>query len=391
MARIYLDARNITAQPAGVARYAQSLIPELVRQASHHEFIVIRHSSNQTPLEIPGHATDHRPPNLREVFIDLPIDNLLNFLLGRLALTKVFAENGPADIYHDLFHILPRNAARTNPTPHKPCKIVLTLHDFVWLDHARQSQATLRAAASIQTFARIAIPYALRHADHVISISEPTTRRAADWIDRSRITTISHGVDPVFFQPTEPPTDILPGLITQQTPYIVAIGNHKKYKNLGLLIDAFAKLRAQTQQGHLVLIGDCQPLAPLIARQNLENHITLTGFLSDQQLRQVLGHARAFVFPSLIEGFGLPILEAMAMGIPTVICDREPMRSIAGDAALRFHPYAPSELARILQSIFRNDALHLKLSQASLHRARQFTWPLTAQKTLAVYDQLLAT
>ncbi len=391
MARIYLDARNITANPAGVARYARSLIPELVLQAPHHEFIVIRHTSNTTPLEIPGHTPQNPPANLREVAIDLPIDNLANFLLGRRALAKIFAQNGPADIYHDLFHILPRNVASANPPNEKPCKVVITLHDFVWLDHARQSQATWHAAALIYAFAKTAIPYALKVSDHVISISNPTTKRAADWIDLQRITTISHGVDEVFSQPTPPPTDILPGLIAQNTPYIVAIGNHKEYKNLRLLIDAFAQIRAHNPHlpAHLVLIGDCEPLSDHITRAGIQNHTTLTGFLSDEQLRQVLGHARAFVFPSLIEGFGLPILEAMAMGIPTLICDLEPMRSIAGDAALRFPPHDASKLAKMLQRVLQDDDLHQQLVAKSRSRASEFRWPLTAQKTLTVYNQLL--
>lgn len=390
MARIYLDARNITAKPAGVARYAQCLIPELVLQAPQHEFVVIRHSSNQTPLEVPGYTTENRPPNLREVFIDLPIADLVSFLFGGRALSKVFAENGRADIYHDLFHILPLGAQNTNPPPDKRCKVVLTMHDFLWLDHTYQSQGTRHGAVTMYAFARVAIPYALRNSDHVISISGPTTRRAEDWIDRNRITTISHGVDPVFSQPTPPPTDVLPGLIAENTPYFVAIGNHKKYKNLPLLIEAFAKLRTKTQQGHLVLIGDCAPLAGHVNSLNLQEHVTITGFLTDEQLRKVLGHARAFVFPSLIEGFGLPILEAMAMGIPTLICDLEPMRSIAGDAALRFQPKDSAELAQLLQSVLTNDDFHQQLASKSRLRASEFRWPLTAQKTLAVYDQLLS-
>ena len=389
MARIYLDARNITAKPAGVARYAQCLIPELVLQAPQHEFIVIRHSSNQTPLEVPGFTAENRPPNLREVAIDLPIADLASFLFGGRALAKIFAENGPADIYHDLFHILPLGANNSNPPPDTRCKVVLTMHDFLWLDHAYQSQGTRHGAVTMYAFARVAIPYALRKSDHVISISGPTTRRSEDWIDRSRITTISHGVDPVFFQPTQPPTDVLPGLIAQNTPYFVAIGNHKKYKNLRLLIEAFAKVRQKTQQGHLVLIGDCAPLAGNVSSLQLDDHVTITGFLTDEQLRQVLGHARAFVFPSLIEGFGLPILEAMAMGIPTIICDLEPMRSIAGDAALRFQPHDASELANTLQNVLQNDELHQELAHKSRQRAHEFQWPLTANKTLAVYEQLL--
>ncbi|MGM0556941.1 MAG: hypothetical protein ACQEVA_11230, partial [Myxococcota bacterium] len=87
MARIYLDARNITEHPAGVARYAQSLIPELVRQAPQHDFVTIRHSSNREPIDVLGY-------DLEEVFVDTAIDNMDNFLRGARTLRKVFREHG---------------------------------------------------------------------------------------------------------------------------------------------------------------------------------------------------------------------------------------------------------------------------------------------------------
>ncbi|MBA2661901.1 MAG: glycosyltransferase family 4 protein [Bradymonadaceae bacterium] len=375
MARIYLDARNITAEPAGVARYARCLIPELVAQGKDHEFIVIRHASNRTPLELDG--------PLKEVFIDRPIDNLSNFLFGSRSLRQVFATNGPADLYHDLFHILPRGAARANPGA--PCKVVVTLHDFVWIDHARDSQSSWLSAKTIEIFARSAIPHALRAADHVISISEPTTARATAYIDAERITTIPHGVTPEFFAHTASTTRAF------SEPYVVAVGNDKRYKNLHLLIEAFAIARKKLTRGHLVLIGNCKGLDDAIAQAGISEHVTRTGFLSDEALRDALASAQLFVFPSLVEGFGLPILEAMAMGVPTLVCDLEPMRTIGADAALRFSPHDATALATLIERVFEDESLHTRLASAGRARASEFRWPLTAEKTLAVYERVLST
>ncbi len=379
MARIYLDARNITARPAGVARYALSLIPELVRQAPHHEFIVIRHASNRNPIEVLGYG-------LQEVFVDHPIDNLENFALGAPMLRKLFAEHGAPDIYHDLFHILPMG---TRLAAGKDAKIVVTLHDLVWIDYPHQSQPSWMKAESIRAFALAAIPYALKAADHVICVSEPTARRARGWLERGQFTTIYHGVTPEFFRPAPAPGDVLPALVGDEIPYVVAIGNAKPYKNLHRLIDAFARLRPQLDQGHLVLVGDCEGLRPQIAWSQVAEHITLTGFLDDDQLRSVLGHARLFVFPSLVEGFGLPILEAMAMGVPTVVSDLEPMRTIGGEAALKVDPNNTGELADAMRRVLIDERLHDRLVEKGQRRAAEFRWPMTARKTLQVYRKVL--
>lgn len=383
MARIYLDARNITENPAGVARYALSLIPQLVHLAPQHEFVVIRHASNRDP--IPG---AHRLSAINrwvETFVDCPIDNMQNFALGAPVLRQVFRQFGPPDLFHDLFHILPRGIRWAAPG----AKIVVTLHDLVWLEHPHESQPTWLKAESIRAFARMAIPYALKTADHVISVSEPTARRARRWLQAGRYTTIPHGVAPAFFDPHPPPSPEVVGHLAPGTPWVVAIGNAKPYKNLDRLIDAFARARPALGGAKLVLIGDCGALGGAIAWSGAGEDIIRTGILDDIELRRVLGHARCFVFPSLVEGFGLPILEAMAMGIPTIVSDLEPMRSIAGDAALPVDPYHSGALAQAIIKLMTDDDAHRHYAQAARQRAALFTWPQTARQTLAVYEKLL--
>lgn len=371
MARIYLDARNITAQPAGVARYARCLIPELVRLAPEHEFIVIRHDSNPEPIETDG--------RLKEIFVSQPIDDLSNFLIGHRTLRDVFKKAGAPDIYHDLFHILPRFARRAVGK----AKIILTLHDFVWLDHADASQPTFLKARTIEAFARVAIPHALEASDFVISISEPTTRRAAPWLTDGAHATISHGVHESFFEPVPAPTKLLD--LPPGAPYLVAIGNDKPYKNLQRLVEAFANITPDFPNARLVLVGNCNQLT---IPEPAASAVLRPGFLDDATLRCVLGHARAFAFPSLVEGFGLPILEAMAMGIPTLVSDLEPMRTVAGDAAILINPLNTHDIARKLRALLSDDALHARHAELSRTHARTFRWSHTAQKTLAIYHRL---
>jgi glycosyltransferase involved in cell wall biosynthesis len=379
MARIYLDARNITEHPAGVARYAQSLIPELVRQAPDHDFVTIRHSSNREPIDVLGY-------DLKEVFVDTDIDNMDNFLRGARTLRKVFREHGEPDIYHDLFHILPlglRVGRGGSP------KVVVTLHDLVWIEHPHESQPTWMQAEAIRAFAKVAIPHTLRAADHVISVSEPTAERARPWLPADKVTTIYHGVDPEFFEEHAPPSVVLPELVERETPYVVAIGNSKPYKNLGRLIAALGLARKRVPNLELVLIGNCADLRPKIEAAGLSNAVHIPGFLDDDELRRVLGHAHLFVFPSLVEGFGLPVLEGMAMGVPTIVSDLEPMRTVAGDGGMKVDPRNTEAMADAIADVATDDALHDELAERGRNRATDFRWPLTARKTLQVYKKLL--
>lgn len=380
MARIYLDARNITSNPSGVARYASALIAELVRQAPEHDFVAIRHRSNQDPLVVNG------CDNLEEIHVDCPIDGMQNFAFGHRTLQAAFARGGEPDLYHTLFHMLP--AKTRSIIGDRP--VVTTLHDFVWLDHPDASQPTFFKARSIQAFARMSIPRALRTSDRVIAISEPTRRRARSFVADEKMTTISHGVDASFFESPPMPTGEFAELLDPDRPYVVAIGNDKEYKNLALLVDAFEKLCDEGLSARLVLVGNCQGLNTRIAHKDFSEWVTLTEFVGDETLRRILGHARAFAFPSKVEGFGLPILEAMAMGVPTIVADVEPMRSIADEAALLVDPDDAEQLSHLLMRILTDDDLADRLAVRGRRRASQFRWPDTARRTLDVYEELLS-
>jgi glycosyltransferase involved in cell wall biosynthesis len=374
MARILLDARNITDTPAGVARYAMQLIPELIRLAPHHHFVALRHTSNRKTLGVEG---------LDEVYVSTPIHNLINYLLGPTTLRSVFEQCGEPDLYHNLFHILPRNVRRE-------IKVVVTLHDLIWIDHARESQDSLTQAWAVKTFASFAIPRALDRADHVICVSEPTRDRALNWLETTPSTVIPHGVGERFFRPPPSPTPLIAKWQKEGAKFAVAIGNAKPYKNLTRVIEAFAEVSEHIDNCHLVLIGNCEGLRPHIERTDMSPRVHLVGFLDDPDLRSFLGHARLFVFPSTVEGFGLPILEAMAMGTPTLVSDREPMRSVAGDAAVRIDPFAVSPMAQEIRDIFENDQRAGRLSEEGKAHASKFLWETTARKTLAVYETTLA-
>ncbi len=379
---ILLDARNLTDTPAGVGNYAKNLIPRLVEQAGDAmRWIVIRHESNLTPL----HTLDD-PSRYMELSSPHNHGDLRDFALGSADLHKWLRTWGPVDIVHDLFHISPFRWF--NFGPHYQPKFITTLHDFIWIDHPLASQPTLSKALWVKTFGTLSIPHTIYHSDHVICVSEATRERASLWLDPGASSVIAHGVHPSFFeQPPALPETLINEIANE--PYICCVSNDKRYKNVDILLQAFAAHRRRHQTGKLVLVGKYQRLRHMAAELGISDHVVFTGILNQDQMHAVVAHGTLFVFPSLVEGFGLPPLEAMACGVPTAIADIEPMRSIADSGAMRFDPHNPEELGLIISRQLQREDLHQHWKERAQQRARQFTWERCAQHTLDVYRNLL--
>ncbi len=365
MTTVLVDARNITADPTGVGRYARALLPRMIAERPDWQWVVLRHQSNREPLF-----------DAREVFVASPIDGLQNYLRGGAVFRDALGGHS-ADVVHSLFHILPRKFAR-------PARTVVTAHDFIWIDHPEISQRTALGAFTTARFARRAIPDALRAADVVIAVSEATATRATRWIDRSKIRTSPHGVEPRYFEALPPDDAIVEHLRRDHGRYIVAVGNDKQYKNLQTLVRAFAQLRDRSCR--LVLVGRCDGVVALAGELGVADRVIAAGRLDDVDLRRVVGNATCFVFPSLVEGFGLPPLEAMALGVPTIVSDLEPMRSVAGEAALRFEPTDAGALAVLIGAVLDDRILRERLAEDGRARAREFDWDVTARETLRAYE-----
>jgi glycosyltransferase involved in cell wall biosynthesis len=344
------------------------LIPRLVKIAPEHDWVILRHSSNRKRLV--GGAAE-------EVFIDLPIDGPRNFLTGSRAYGHVFERSGTPDVIHSLFHILPRGI---DPG----IRVVVTAHDFIWIDHPEISQKNAMAAWTMRRFARRAIPYALQRADRVIAVSQATADRAAAWVAPEAIEVIPHGVEPRYFEPPPPADPIIDYLRADGARYLLAVGNDKHYKNLHTLIRAFAAVAPRFDRLRLALVGRCEALEPLADELGVSDRVAFLGFLEDEDLRRVYGNASCFVFGSLVEGFGLPPLEAMAMGVPTIVSDLEPMRSVVADGALRFEPTDVAALAELLRQVLGDSRVAQNLSETGRLRARTFDWDETAARTLEV-------
>lgn len=169
--------------------------------------------------------------------------------------------------------------------------------------------------------------------------------------------------------------------------YVLFLGNRGEYKDFPLMLEAFAELATRQSGTSLLAVGGgsfTEDERALISRWGLGTRV-IQSAASDRELPGICAGARAFVFPSRYEGFGLPALEAMACGTPTLLADSSSLPEVGGDAALYFHPGDSSALAAQLDRLLRDDELRRDLSLKGLARARLFTWWRTARDTAQGY------
>jgi glycosyltransferase involved in cell wall biosynthesis len=375
VARIAIDARVITGERDGVGRYARGLVPALAAAAPDDEFLVLRHPSNLEPLGAFA--------NVREV----PCDGLMGRLVehhlrDHRRLRAVFDDQGWPDVFHSLFHVFARRLpALCRPRP----AIVLTLHDLIWIDQPFGHGSLLAGAANWVT-GRVAVAGSLQRADSVIAVSHATASRAARFVPAERLTVVHHGVDEAFRQQPPPPLPpALRHLESHGRPWIAAMASPKTYKNVPIVVRAFAAAATRGLDAMLVLIGQDAAIERLAASLGVRGRVVVTGEVDDEALRALVGRAALFVHPSRVEGFGMPVVEAMALGTPTAVADVPALTEVGGDGVVAFDPEQPAALARIMGEALTDPAARQAWSARARARAAAFEWSDCARATLDVY------
>lgn len=349
----------------GIARYAVELTRALRQLDRELELVLLSpYPSSKHPWykEFPTHAL----PRLAHVPAAATLGNvLLHHCATKLKL----------DILHDPCGIAPFLF------PGNSYKRVTTIHDAIPLiDPSVQPLATRLIFNTLIRAARYS-------ADAVFTVSQAAAHDLKTYahIPEHKLHVTENGVAPTLELPPEAIKETLRGLGISQ-PYFLYVGNLTPRKNLARVIEAFRLL----EQGHLVIVG---PSAwrghETFASVQNHNAVTLTNYVSDQTLAALYKGARALVFPSLYEGFGLPVLEAMSYGAAVITSHGGALAEVAGDAALLVDPTNVTSIYTAMQRLLNDDDLHGHLQQRGLERVRQFSWQRTARKTLKVYRGLL--
>ncbi|MEW6248462.1 MAG: glycosyltransferase family 1 protein [Nitrospirota bacterium] len=245
--------------------------------------------------------------------------------------------------------------------------------------------------------------------DHVVTDSESSRQDLMRQVGlpAHRVTVVPPGVDPARFRPAgaEEQFDVrrstLAGLKprtsnlerrTGPRPYILCVAGSDPTKNVSTLVEAFAKLALPIRETHdLVLVGDVGKRTEVrdqIVVAGLEKQAVFTGVVSDERLIELYQHAAAFVFPSLYEGFGLPVLEAMACGCPVISSNAASLPEVAGDAAILVDPKDTQGFSDAMARVLADADLRRDLREKGLTQAAQFTWDRTAREMVAVYRKV---
>jgi len=274
-----------------------------------------------------------------------------------------------------------------------PGRLVVTVHDII---HVLFPEFLPHPWAF--AYARMFIRAAVRRARRVITVSRTTSQdlQRLFGADPHRLQVIPHGVDEVFLEPADPIRDeqVLRRLKVTP-PYLLHIGNHKPHKNAEGLLKAYQILvhdgRGETPP--LVLVGGFSPdglLARRAAAMGLGGRVRCLGYVERRELAALFRGAALFLYPTLYEGFGLPVLEAMACGVPVVAGDIPAVREVAGDAVERVNPRDVVELASAVRRLLDQGEHRRELAERGRARAREFSWQRAADATLSVYRAVAA-
>jgi glycosyltransferase involved in cell wall biosynthesis len=307
----------------------------------------------------------------------LPVDprRRIEWVLADQVQAPRAAARRRADVLHSL--------ASTAPAA-GPFRRVVTVHDLNYLVHPDTHFGVLTLGM------RVLVPLAVRRSHRTIAPSESTRRDLVERLgaDPARVDVVPEGVG----QAPAPPGE-LPAGIDGDRPLVLSVSAKRPHKNLARLIAALALVPPE-ERPLLVLPGYPTPheaeLREQAERAGVAGDVLFLGWVSAGEL-EALHRAAAFtVFPSLYEGFGLPVLEAMARGVPVATSERGSLREVAGDAALLFDPEDERSIADAMRRLLRDGELRERLARAGEERAARFSWEAAAEATLATYRRALA-
>jgi glycosyltransferase involved in cell wall biosynthesis len=369
--RFVIDARYVRSRPSGIGSCIAALIARLPALAPEARFHLWTHPECPTPVTA---------PNVTTQVVRAPADGLRTLLMPA-ALDPL----SPSDVVHFPFSLLGRGL---------PCKSVVTIHDLMWLEHAAKVDGRPLMRRVRESFYRPGMRHALRHATRLIAVSRATADRihAVSPESSARVRLIHNAAGPAFVAPSDLQASLrlAATLIGSDAPYYLVIGKNEPYKAHHLVLQAFAR---EARPGELLVLVQRTRrgagLSRLAQELGIAGRLRWLPTLSEAELVAVVQAARALLQPSLVEGFGIPALEAMAAGCPVIASDTPALVEVLGGAGLHAAVGDAASLAAAINQL-RSDSLREELRARGFERARAFSWDVAARQTLEVYREALA-
>lgn len=370
--KIGIDARVMYPEASGIGRYSIEIVKAIAAhpEAKNHEFILYP-SAKTNRLNLPD--------NWKYSDKKIPSRGITRALLYPFI---IIGDN--IDIFYSTDYL--------GPLLRMPCKTVVIVYDlipyinpdFVSLNHRFTGRYLLK--------------FCVKNATAVISISQTTKKDILKYIKvpHDKIRTIYLGKNSLFHPRNRKSKELhkiqkVYGI--EDRPYIIFLGYNDPRKNIPNIMKAFADIDETVKSNSvLVIAGNINSkdsvLIDQIKKHNLEDNIIFTGFIQDDDLAYLFSGARAFCFPSLYEGFGLPVLEAMACGCPVITSNTSSLPEVAGDAALLVDPEDTQDISEAMTRLLTDDGLFNDLSVKSIVQSKKFSWEKASKEVMQIFNTI---
>ena len=367
--RIAFDGTTLTPGRTGVGYYTEHLLQHLAREVeqSGDEIVVVSNKPIETERPLPPHVRVHDGHRF-------PVRIGWMQLCAQRALDAV-----RPDVAHFTNGMIPVGS---------PVSTIVTVHDM-----------SLRLYPHCHPVRRLLLNrplmhVAIRQAEAIVTVSHSARRDLlrVHGVAPERVSVVHEAASPAF-QPITDRATLERAREKYGLPprFALYVGTIEPRKNLMRLVDAFADARVQGIPHHLVCVGpygwSSRDLAGRIERLGIKDAVHFTGYVDFNDLPAIYNLGEFFVFPSLYEGFGLPVVEAMASGVPVLTSNTSSLGEIAGDAAETIDPSSTEALAAAIYRLATTPELRIELVRRGLERSRSFSWAQTAKEMLAVYHR----
>lgn len=368
----------------GVGNYCYQLVDALSKIDTENEYILYPFFYNIFNL-------DYKVPNIKytgnfKVAFRknlIPAKMLRDLWFGSMPETIKEFMLGDVDIVHSTTFCAPK-------FKNKKKKLIVTIYDLTVLTHPEcHEEANIKMCTK-------GINDTVRYADEIIAISEHTKK---DLMEILKVPDEMITVTPLAADTSYMPISDSEKLVRVREQYklpkkfILFVGSLEPRKNVKTLIRAFAGLSEELRKDYYLVIAGAKgwlnsDIPKIVTDLKIEEKVFFTGYIANEDISTVYSLATIFVYPSLYEGFGLPILEAMSCGVPTITSNTSSMPEVAGDAALLINPLDVDELVAALERLLYSDGIQNRMREQGLKRAGEFSWEKCARETLAVYHKV---
>lgn len=373
--RIGIDGRYIQDHFPGIGRYTYHLARNLAAIAPDDTFFLfVDPTAGNTRYDLSPFV---EAPNVRLIPATVG-----TFTFRQQTVLPALARQHRLDLYHNPYYLVPYAM---------PCPVVATLHDMIPMLYPESVPG-----AALPTVFLMTVRLTVLRARRIIVVSQSTRRDLLRVVPSAdgKVAAVHNAVDEGFAPQPEGRVAEVRRRYGLDAPYLFYLGANKPHKNLVRLIEAWATLPDEVRAGtELVLAGHederYRQVYETVTRLGMLS-VRLLGAVPDDDLAPLYSGAAGFVFPSLYEGFGLPVLEAMACGAPVACSHTSSLPEIVGNAAITFDPHNEADMAAAMRLLLEDEALRQDLAEAGRQRAALFTWRRAAEETLAVYRGAVA-